>query len=70
MIINSPELLIDNECIINKHSHISTGVIINGGYEFGESSFIGSGSTTREEVKRTPNTFRSSRKRVMGWPIK
>lgn len=68
-ILNSKSL-IEHDCIIHDHCHISTGVIINGGCEVGGNSFIGSGSIIREGVKIPPNTIISSGKRVMGWPIK
>lgn len=55
-IINS-RALIEHDCLIEKHTHVATGAIINGGVKVGEQSFIGSGSIIRQMLELPARSF-------------
>ena len=53
-IINS-KALIEHDTKIGNHTHISTGVIINGNCEILDKSFVGTGSVILNNVKCKKN---------------
>jgi sugar O-acyltransferase (sialic acid O-acetyltransferase NeuD family) len=55
-IINSNSL-IEHDAVIHDHCHIATGALINGGVIVGESTFIGSGSVTKQYINIPSNSF-------------
>ena len=54
--INSKSL-IEHDCSIRNHVHISTGSIINGSATVGSNSFIGSGSVIKNNLLIKPGSF-------------
>ncbi len=55
-IINS-KALIEHDVIVEDHCHISTGAIVNGGAHIKRRSFVGSNSTTIEQVVSGESDF-------------
>ena len=43
--------MIEHDVKVGDHTHISTGVIVNGGAIIGHRTFIGSGSIIRDGIK-------------------
>jgi len=42
---------VEHDVVVGDHTHISTGVILNGGVKVGDQTFIGSGSVLRQSIK-------------------
>ncbi len=55
-IINT-KALVEHDCIVEDHCHISTGAILNGGVKVGRETFIGSGAICVENTVIEPNSF-------------
>jgi len=49
--------LIEHDCLISKHCHISTNATINGGVTIKNGCFIGSSATTKELIAIEENSF-------------
>ena len=56
--------IIEHDCLISDHCHISVGAIINGGVTVGSHTFIGSGSVIRNGVSIGDNCIIAAGKYV------
>jgi UDP-3-O-[3-hydroxymyristoyl] glucosamine N-acyltransferase len=55
-IINS-QALVEHDCTLAHHSHVSTGAKINGEVHIGERCLIGSNTVVKQGVSITDNTI-------------
>jgi len=55
-IINT-KALVEHDAIVEKHCHIATGAIVNGGVNIGAGSFFGSAAVSKPYISIAPRSF-------------